>query len=429
MGILVAILGLGLIIYVHELGHFISGKVLRLKITEFFLGLPFGRPLIRVKRGETEYGIRPVLFGGYVKFPEFMSLADKVVDTVAPGSSAFQAGIQVGDEIIAVDGRSVDTWTDISGAVIDRPGQSVDITVRREEEEIVLTAQLGERDGRGLLGAGPTTMDNITVDDLPDTLDGQSMWRKTLVTAAGPLMNILLAIVILAGALMVGFAEPTNTVARVIPASPAAKAGIKANDTVVSIAGARTKDWSGVTKEINENAGKRVTIVLRRGSKNITTEAVLRAKSDKGLLGVVTKLVRRPRGPVEAVRESFGFAYQATGMILTVMAKLVTAPTSIVGQLRSPIGVVQETAPIAQRDMLEYLVTLAGISIAIGIFNILPIPPLDGGRILISAIEALSRRRLRKESLIFVNAVGVSLLLALMTYVIVADIFRMASFK
>lgn len=224
---------------------------------------------------------------------------------------------------------------------------------------------------------------------------------------------------------MIGFAEPTTTIARIMPASPAQTAGLKAGDKVVAIGRMKTAEWQDVIQAINDKAGKKVTVVVERGSRKITLPAQLRSKSEEGLLGISTKLVRRPRPPAQAITESVRFSYEATGMILGVMGKLVMEPTSVVGQLRSPIGVVQETAPIAERDLLEYAVTLAGISIAIGIFNLLPIPPLDGGRILISAVEFVTRRRIRKESLIVVNAVGVSMLLVLMAYVIVADIFRL----
>ena len=425
VGLIVAVLGLGLIIFIHELGHFVSGKLLKLKVTEFFIGLPIGKPIFSFRRGQTEYGIKPVLFGGYVKFPEYIAMGEPEVDRVRPGSPAETAGLREGDTVTNIAGQPIGNWHDIFEAVSARAGETVDLRARRGDSEIELKVTLEDVRGTGRLGAGPVATDDIYIDDLPDTIDGQSLARKSFVMAAGPLMNIFLAITVLAGALMIGFAEPTNIIGRVMPGSPAKSAGLEAGDEIFSVGGEKTDDWAKIIAAISDHAGKSVEIGFMRDGVKQTAETTLRKESDDGLLGVRTKLVRRPRPPATAVKDSLLFSYQATGMILDVMGRLVVRPASVVGQLRSPIGVVQETAPIAQRDLLEYAVTLAGISIAIGIFNLLPIPPLDGGRILISAIEFVSRRRIKKESLIFVNAVGVSLLLMLMAYVIVADIFRL----
>jgi regulator of sigma E protease len=428
IGLFVAILGLGLIIFVHELGHFISGKILKLKITEFFLGFPVGPPLVRVRRGETEYGVKPVLFGGYVKFPEYVSLNDTQVDAIAVDGPGDRAGIVEGDKILAIDGIKTNDWRQIFGAISNQPGRTVNILLLRNGEKITLPVELGDESDRGSIGLGPTATDEITIDDLPDTIDGQSLARKSLVVAAGPLMNIALAVVILTGALMIGFAEPTNIIGLVKSGSPAEKAGLKKGDTIVSIAGEDTPDWANVAQVIQDHTGERVKIEIRRDSSKIAVHAQLRHKQNEAL-GIGTKLVRNPRPPGEAVVESARFSYQATGLVLGVMGRLVTSPAKTVGQIRSPIGVVQETAPIAQHDFMQFMVTLAGISIAIGIFNFLPIPPLDGGRIAISAVEFVIRRPIPKESLLMVNAVGVLVLLGLMGYIVVADIFRIAVLK
>ena len=426
-GFIVAILGLGLLIFVHELGHFVIGKALGLKITEFFLGLPIGRALVSREKGETTYGIKPVLFGGYVKFPEFLEIYQTEVKTIESGSPAQKAGLVEDDQILEIDGRKIKSWLDVFNTVKTSAGRALDIKILRKGAEEVIRVEIGSKNDAGWLGAGPTSTGDITIDDLPVTMEGQGFIKKTLVVLAGPVMNIFLALMIMIGALLIGFAEPTATIDKVMQASPAEKSGIKAGDTILSIAGKKTPGWRDVTSEISKNVGRMVGVNVERGDRRLNFQIKLRKKSKEGILGVVTRLERRPRGLVEAVKEGSGFIYQASGLILDLLAKLVTNPKSVLGQLRSPIGAVTETAPIAQRDIMEYLVTLAGISMAIGIFNLLPIPPLDGGRILISAVESLIRRPMPKESLAFVNVIGVSLLLTLMAYVIVADVFRLVA--
>jgi regulator of sigma E protease len=240
-------------------------------------------------------------------------------------------------------------------------------------------------------------------------------------------MNILIALLLVFAVMKVGLKQPTNVVAQVVPKSPAAQVGIKANDRVVSIAGKKTSSWSQVMKTIQAHAGQKVTVKVRRDGKTLTFQVKLRQKPNKkGLLGIVTKLKRQSLSTVAALKEALNFMATATVLIFQFLGKLVSVPSQVAGQLRSPIGVVQETAPIAQRDLLEYLITLAGISLAVGIFNVLPLPPLDGGRLALAAIEAVRRRPFTKETAIAINVIGLAILLTLMTYVIVADISRIA---
>jgi len=426
-GILIAIFGLGLVIFIHELGHFFTGKLFKLKITEFFIGLPVGRSLWQFKRGETVYGVKLVLLGGYVKFPEFLDLQDLEIDYVAAVSPAKEAGLKQKDKILAINGKSVANFKDVLELTAAKPGETVKITVLRAGAELELKVKLGEKEGKGYLGVGPKASDKITIEDYPKTLEGQPFWRHSLIVASGPLMNILIALLLVFAVMKVGLKQPTNVVAQVVPKSPAAQVGIKANDRVVSIAGKKTTSWSQVMKTIQAHAGQKVTVKVRRDGKTLTFQVKLRQKPNKkGLLGIVTKLKRQSLSTVAALKEALNFMTTATVLIFQFLGKLVSAPSQVAGQLRSPIGVVQETAPIAQRDLLEYLITLAGISLAVGIFNVLPLPPLDGGRLALAAIEAVRRRPFTKETAIAINVIGLAILLTLMTYVIVADISRIA---
>ncbi|KKK70380.1 hypothetical protein LCGC14_2924550, partial [marine sediment metagenome] len=263
-GFIVAILGLGLLIFVHELGHFVIGKALGLKITEFFLGLPIGRALFSRTRGETTYGIKPVLFGGYVKFPEFMDIYQTEVKTIEPDSPAQTAGLAEDDQILEIDGQKVKSWLDIFNTVKTRAGRTLDIKILRQGLEEVISVDIGSKKDAGWLGAGPDSTGGITIEDLPVTMEGQGFIKKTLVVVAGPAMNILLALMIIVGALLIGFAEPTATIDKVMSESPAEKSGIKAGDRILSIAGKKTPGWQEVTSEISKNVGRTVGVNVER---------------------------------------------------------------------------------------------------------------------------------------------------------------------
>lgn len=426
-GIVIAIFGLSLVIFFHELGHFFTGKLFKLKITEFFIGLPVGRSLWQFKRGETVYGVKPILLGGYVKFPEFLDLENLEIDYVAPASPAKEAGLKRQDKILAINSKSVSNFKEVLDLTAAHPNKVIKIKLLRAGEELELEVKLAEKEGKGYLGVGPKASDKITIEDYPKTLEGQPFWCRSLIVASGPFMNIFIALLLVFSVLKVGLKQPTNVIAQVVPKSPAAQVGLKANDQILSIAGKKTNTWMQVMRTIKAHAGQRVTVKVRRDGQILTFKVKLRQKPNtKGLLGVITKLKRQPLSTRAAFKQALNFMTTATVLIFQFLGKLLSVPSQVAGQLRSPIGVVQETAPIAQRDLLEYLITLGGISLAVGIFNVLPLPPLDGGRLALAAIEAIRRRPFAKETALAINIIGLTILLTLMTYVIVADISRIA---
>lgn len=427
IGIIIAIFGLGLVIFFHELGHFFTGKLFKLKITEFFIGLPVGRSLWQFKKGETVYGVKPILLGGYVKFPEFLDLEDVEIDYIAAGSPAKEAGLKRQDKILAIDGKAVSSFQEVLELISTCPNKVIKIKLLRSGRELAYEIKLEEKDSKGYLGVGPKASDKITIEDYPKTLEGQPFWRRSLIVASGPLMNIFIALLLVFTVMKVGLKQPTNVVAQVVPKSPAAKVGIKANDQILSIAHKKTASWRQVMQTIQAHAGQKIAVKVRRDGQILIFQVKLRQKPNrKGLLGVITKLKRKPLSTGAAFKAALNFMTTATGLIFQFLAKLITVPSQVAGQLRSPIGVVQETAPIAQRDLLEYLITLGGISLAVGIFNVLPLPPLDGGRLALAAIEGIRRKPFAKETAMAINIIGLTILITLMTYVIVADISRIA---
>src|SRR3972149_218383 len=134
-GFFISIFGLGLLIFVHECGHFLVGKALGLKITEFFIGLPIGRPILKFTKGETTDGIKPVLFGGYIKFPEFLNLYETEIDVISPGGPADRAGLKKGDLIIKIDDIEIKNWLDVFNRLkVEVRDKTLTITVRRADE-------------------------------------------------------------------------------------------------------------------------------------------------------------------------------------------------------------------------------------------------------------------------------------------------------
>ena len=417
-GIVIAIAGLGLLIAIHEYGHFIAGKLFGVKVIEFVIGFPIGPKIASVKRGETTYGISAFLFGGYVKFAELLSILKLEAEEVTNNSPAAIAGFKRGDIITKVGDVEVDDWQVAYGLIYD---SDTDVTVRvlrnGIEEELSV-------DPEGFSGIAISKDKQVDISEIPRTFEAQDTWKRGAIIFAGPLMNLLLAVVLIFALGLVGFPETTTTLEQVMKDSPAAKAGIKAGDKIIEIDGKKVDSWEQITMAIQRNAGNEVEVVVERDGKLATVSPTLRKESDKGLLGIETKIVRKPNGPVVAAKEGFTFIWRTTVLIGGFFQQLVTEPAKVLPFIRSPIGIVRETAPIAQRDILDFIVTLAGISVAISIFNLIPIPPLDGGRLFISAIEGVIRRPISREAMLASNAIGISLLLLLMTYAVIGDIIR-----
>lgn len=420
-GVLVAILGLGVLIAVHEFGHFIAGKLLGLKILEFVIGLPIGPKIASTKRGETTYGISAVLFGGYVKFAELLSITELKIEAVKSDSRAESAGLRCGDLITVIDGEPVKDWRDCYSKLTEKGDKPSLVTIVRagKEEDLDLTL-------RDLEGAAISRDKQVMYEDIPRTFEAQKTWKRGLIVFSGPAMNLMLAVILIFSVSMIGLPKPTTVLERIMPKSPAAVVGIKAGDKIAAINGKPVRDWFEITRNIRRYAGKKITVTVERGDKRLNFEPILRKKSRQGLLGIATKVVRQPENPITAIKRGFYFIWEATLLIINFLGMLVTVPRKVLPFIRSPIGIVRETAPIAQHDILDYFTTLAGLSVAVGIFNLLPIPPLDGGRLFISGIEGVIRRPISREAMIVVNAVGFSLLLLLMTYAVIGDIFRKA---
>jgi membrane-associated protease RseP (regulator of RpoE activity) len=219
--LLIVILALVLMIFLHELGHYLTAKWSGMKVTEFFLG--FGPRIWSFRKGETEYGIKAIPAGAYVRVVGMSNLEEVsaddeprtyrqqsyprrlavgiagsamhflmalvclyavlvgtgapngrlftdfdawVVREVVDGSAAEAAGIEQGDRIVAIDGQAVDRFDDLREVVVDRPGQAVTLRVERDGAPLTLAAELGERDGNGFLGVGPGLPPDERVDPL-----------------------------------------------------------------------------------------------------------------------------------------------------------------------------------------------------------------------------------------------------------------------
>jgi len=419
---------LGVLVFVHELGHFVAARRLGVRVLTFSLG--FGPKLLTTRRGDTEYAISAIPLGGYVKMAgeslddprsgapdEFLSktkwqrfqvlimgpamnillavvvmavvLAQgaevpayhdqpPVIGSVKAGSPAAMAGIQRGDRIVAVGDTPVTTWDALEMEIGTKPNRDISLTFVRDGQ--TRTADLRT------LSEGRFQVGDIGV--LPDA---------------------------------------TPVVASLVKGDVAEKAGLKPGDMIVAVDGVPMTQPSALTEAISHNAGKETDIVVRREGQELHITVTPQKRGDRGMIGIFfgqqTKTFKP--GPVEAVKLSIQRNIEFGGLIFKTLGGLFVGTTSP-RQLMGPVAIAQLSGESAALGLIPLLTLLASISLNLGVLNLMPIPVLDGGHIAIMALEGIARRDFSaavKEKMLLA---GFVLILLLMVTVIYNDLTRIS---
>jgi regulator of sigma E protease len=418
---------LGVLVFVHELGHFLAARRIGIRVLTFSLG--FGPKLLSVTRGDTEYCLSLIPLGGYVKMagenPEdnrtgapdeflsktkwerfqvlvmgpIMNLAlawlvmaavlyqgaqlpafDQdpiVIGSVTPKSVAAAAGLQAGDRVVAVDGQPVATWEDFSIAVLPKANQPVTLEVERagERSEHVITPRAVGKFDAGEVGVLPIMH--------PEILE-------------------------------------------VNPGEPAQQSGLRSRDAIMAANGERNVSRERVIEMIKAHEGKPLTLeVLRDGQLVPITVTPHRVSGGVRIGAQITPWQIRivEPGPLEALQLSAKQNWDWTKLIVKTLAGLFTRETSV-KQLMGPVAIGQLSGDAVEQGWAQLFGLMAMISLNLGLLNLMPVPVLDGGHIAILAMEGLSRRdfsmRVKEKMLL----AGFVLLLTLMVTVIYNDLMR-----
>jgi len=417
---------LGVLIFVHELGHFLAARRHGVRVLTFSLG--FGPKILKVTRGDTEYCVSAIPLGGYVKMAgenpddprsgqpdEFLSktkwqrfqilfagpamniilavvvlafvLAQgaevpvyldqpPVVGTVVADSPAETAGLRRNDRILTVAGSEVATWEDLLVAVGTRPDRDVALTLLREGAPVGATVRP--------VGEGRYEIGNIGV--LPDI---------------HPL------------------------VVSVIPGDVAEAAGLEAGDVILAVDGEAMVTRTQLIDIVSQSGGRQLQLTVQRGDRKLTIAGTPEQRGARGMMGFYigepTKSFKP--GPLEAVRLSVERNIESSGLIFRTLAGLFTGETSV-RQLQGPVGIGQLAGESAQEGFIALLSLMAMLSINLGILNLMPVPVLDGGHILIMALEGIARRDFSMQVKEKMLLAGFVVLMMLMVTVIYNDLTR-----
>lgn len=334
---------LGLLVFVHELGHFVTARLNGIRVDEFGFGFP--PRLFGVERGGVIYSINAIPVGGFVRI-------------------------------------------------------------------------YGEN------GENP---------DEPYAFGAKKPWQRALVLAAGSAMNVLLAILIFAGlAMTVGLPNPQGAaVSAIAPGSPAQAAGLRPGDELVSIAGTPIRSVDDVAAVVARSLGREVPVVVERGGERRTVRLTPRANPppEQGAIGIglsAARVIQEKYGPVEAIPAGVRYTLRTIVSFVTGIGDLITGRLRGGAGLAGPVGIAQLTGEVAQQGngAVNLLSLTAFLSLNLFLVNMLPLPALDGGRLVFVLLEAIRRKKIAPQREAFVHAVGMMMLLAFLIVISFFDVRR-----
>jgi regulator of sigma E protease len=392
-----AVLGLGLLVFVHEAGHFFTARAVGMSPRRFYIGFP--PALVRVKRQGIEYGIGAIPLGGYVKIPGMHRPAPSDLETF------FGPALAEAPQLLAPLERMKRKFEegDMEGA---RP-LLAELEQAVEDSEVGNGARKSAR--RGL---------NELKDALgPDAYWRQRTWKKVLVIFAGPGTNLLFAIILFAalyvigsGGYRLGFAVDADApvVSELTPGYPAEAIGLEPGDRIVSINGQPVSSITDVRSEIDKSSGNPVKVVVRRNGMTIRLTPI-RPRAEERM--------SVPRATWESLRLT-GVITKEIGASL---GRLVRGERK---EVSSPVGIVEGSSEALDRGAETYLWVLGLLSLSLALLNLLPLLPLDGGHIAFSIVEGVRGRAVGREVYERVSAVGIALVLLLFFIGLSNDIGR-----
>jgi len=418
---------LGVMIFVHELGHHIAAKLLGIRVDVFSLG--FGRRLIGFKRGNTDYRISLLPLGGYVKMAgenydeeltgdpgEFMAHSKThrflvaiagpamnlilalilvttnfmwgipvaqylqqpaMIGSVQEGSAAEQAGLQTLDIIVAIDSEPIPTWQALEIGISLSPNQDLVLEVERQGQVLTknITTSLNEEFETGTIGVGPF---------IPFFITG------------------------------------------VEPESPAAEAGLRPGDEIVRVTmgNKTTVGFDEGRQLINASEGSPLRFEILRDNQVFETTFSAVQMEDRWRIGTAVQIMQLEQyGFLQALEKSFERNLRLTLLTFDVVGRIVTGRTSL-RAMSGPIEIARFSGMAAAMGVIQLLNFMALVSLQLGIFNLMPIPILDGGVIALLAIEGLIRRDLSMRVKERIFQVGFVFLILLMGIVIFNDLAK-----
>lgn len=415
LGLITFIIVFGILVIVHEFGHFYFAKKSGILVREFAIGM--GPKLYsHVDKEGTLYTIRSLPLGGYVRMAGWGDDSTEI-KTGTPASLSLDASGKV-------------TRINLSQNRLDPNSLPMHVTAYDLEDKLTITGLVLEETKEFDVAHDATIVEEdgteVRIAPLDVQYQNASIWGRLITNFAGPMNNFILGLLVFIFLVFLqgGALDTNSNHIKVVDNGAAAKAGIKSNDQILQIENIPVSNWQGLTgavasstKDLKE--GQSLTVKVKSQGKVKELSLKPQKVGGKFAIGVQCRL---KTGFKDKLLGGFEMAINGALLIITALKNLMTGFS--LDKLGGPVAMYQMSSQAAASGIETVLSMMAMLSINLGIFNLIPIPALDGGKILMNLIEAIRRKPLKRETETYITFVGVVIMLVLMVAVTWNDIMR-----
>lgn len=409
----------GLLVCIHEFGHLIFAKRAGMLVREFAIG--FGPKIFQRIKNETLYTIRLLPIGGYVR----VAGEDPEIIDLNPGVHV-ALEFNENEEIIKIIINNKSKYPNARPLEVAHSDLDHDLIISGfdpDDFEQKLTFNVHPK--------AMFIMDGMETQIAPYNrqFGSKTKSQRALHLFAGPLMNFLLAVVLffIIG-LFSGVATDEAKIGHIQENSPAEQAGLQSEDLITQVNGKSLKGWEALVEEIRPHPDEEITLTVKRSEQDKPFETELTPGEQVGPegeeIGIIGVQAARDKSLSKTIVFGFEETYNTTKMILINLKMLVTGEFTI-DMLAGPVGIYDVTDQVVKTGFTNYLFWMAMLSVNLGIVNLLPLPALDGGRLLFVGIEAIRGKPLESHKEGMVHVIGLALLMLLMIVVTWNDIQRL----
>ncbi|WP_418726668.1 M50 family metallopeptidase [Collinsella tanakaei] len=437
------VLLLSVLVFVHEGGHFLAARACGVRVTELFLGMPCRFNVhFSSKRIGTKFGVTPLLIGGYAAIcgmdPQTVPCAPAVLAAVhrhgAVSVSDLARELELDPDDVLDACAFLLGWGSIAPVYEDESKQSSKYYPMTYASMPRDAAGNTVYDGKAFDRTHATKQGDAWVPPMGDdefyrcershTYLGKGFWKRALMLVAGIIVNILTGFILMVGVYsIVGIqsVDNVNTIGAVEAGSPAASAGLKAGDAILMVDGESTATWEEVynaLQESGEDGAVDLTVEHDGSQRQMTIEL-----SDQGTLGISASVRTVRLNPLDSMRVGAMYIVQTAQGVIRMLTPQHTV--EMLNNSASIVGISVLSAQAAQAGAGTFLSFAALISFSLGFMNLLPIPPLDGGKLLIEIVQAVSRRQVPIKVQAAFSWLGIILFGLLFVYMLRVDILRL----